>query len=46
MSLKKIINHLSWKLYCFVDQAVSDYHYGCKIASSEKVTLYPKRDDD
>jgi hypothetical protein len=43
---KKILNSLSWKAYYFVDEVVSEYRYGCRVAEGEKPSLYPKREED
>ena len=46
MNFKTLKNNLCYKLYRFVDDAVSDYKYGCRVAEGEKPSLYPKREDD
>ena len=46
MNFKTLKNNLCYKLYLFVDDAVSDYKYGCRVAEGEKPSLYPKREDD
>lgn len=46
MNFKTLKNNLCYKLYLFVDDAVSDYKYGCRVAEGEKPSLYPKREDN
>jgi hypothetical protein len=46
MNLGNFKNKVAWKIYLFLEQSVSDYKYGCRVASSQKATLYPKREDD
>lgn len=42
MSLK---TKISWKIYNFIDEIVSEYQYGCRVSSSEKARLYPKEEE-
>lgn len=40
----KLKTKLSWKLYNFIDEIVSEYQYGCRVFS-KKARLYPKEEE-
>lgn len=46
MNFKTLKNKFCYKLYLFVDDVVSEYKYGCRIAEGEKPSLHPKKGDD